>query len=402
MTQNGAERHRAIRTFRGSAAPLNMACPGSAHPEPDEILLDNLNSAATVGTVAHKLAEPIVLTGRVPNNWQEICRSYGLDKAQTQDVQSLMWAAKAFWDAQGAAFPHPKVEARFRREMSVPSGKDFWLTAHVDVLDIVDYTGMELDWKSTRLDINYVDQMLSYAWQLCLDKPELTQVTTGIVFLRDRTANIQTWSVPQIEDWAERFITRVVEWDGRSYTPGAHCGYCRRFATCPALREMNQGSIEQLGLIPLQNEYLPVSPVTVDMYLRVKALSTIIDRFKEMVNATVEQAGGELAGTNGQRLVLIPRSKDNINAALAWPIISPVLTRDELADCTTIKKTGMLALIAAHAPRGQKGKSKTAIMDKLNTAGAVTKTEFTALQVMQPKENSPKEIEIDAGNAETD
>jgi hypothetical protein len=386
-----------IPTFRGSGAPLNMACPASAWPEPDEVLLDTLIPAGMVGTVGHKLAEPIVLTGRIPENWQEVCKAYGLDEAQTQDASSLMWAAKTFWDVHGPAFENPRVEVPVSYTFENNS-KPFRMSTHQDVLSLIgpnDAPGSAIvgDWKSTRLDIDYSAQLLSYALVLISNYPSLEKVTTAIIFLRDRTANIQEWSKPVIEDFKERFIQRVVNWDGRIYTSGAHCGYCRRFAQCPGIKELNQGSIEQLGLVPLQAEYLPVSPVTVDMYQRVKALSAVIDRFKEMVRATVEQAGGELVGGSGQRLVLVPQSRDNINAALAWPVISPVLSQEELATCTSIKKKEMLDAIATHAPRGQKGKSKTTIMEELVAAGAITKTEFTALRVMQPKEES-KEIEI--------
>ncbi|MFA4845645.1 MAG: DUF2800 domain-containing protein [Patescibacteria group bacterium] len=379
-------------TYRGSAAPLNCACPASAHPEPGEVLIDSLNPAATVGSAVHAVARVMVDENMVPDI-DAILQPFGLTPAQTSEAYPLSFAAWDFWKTSGAAFGGG-VETEYELRAGA-------LSAHLDVFSMPFNDEDEpdlayvLDWKTTRLDLDYTAQLLFYAWLVVLRFPKIKRVKTVIVFLRDRTANIKEWSREQIMDFASEFEQRVMRWDGRSYTPGGHCAYCRRFANCPAHAAMVRHTVDSLielpgpGVVPSVFDFTPA----IEMYQRATAVAKLVDTFKEHVRSAVEHAGGELPGANGQNLKLVPSSRDKINAALAWPVLSPVLSREEMAECTEIRKGDMLKAIAAHAPRGQKAAAKDAIMADLKARGAVETTEFTVLRVVQSKPET-KEITI--------
>lgn len=378
-----------VRTFRGSEAPQAIACPASVHPEPGEVLIDSANVAGTVGTVTHLISEQIVLTGKVPADWKSTARSYGLDEKEITDVGFLVYAAKAFWDEYKHAFVSPQTELALSKEIPVgASHEHVRLTCHIDVADIQIDEAIVLDWKSTRLDVDYSAQLLFYAWVLCLVNPEIQRVTTMAVYLRDRTANIQQWTRQQIDAFTDRFIREVINWDGRTYRPGAQCGYCRRFANCPA----QQAMIVQTGNALAETEFaLPVEPdAVIYLYERVGALSKRIEQFKKAVRARVEQSGGILSGCD-KRLAFISQNRDTIDARKAWPILSRVLSEDELADCMAVNKGDMLKAVAEQAPRGQKGKAKDAIMEELRNAGAVTTKDVKPLRLLQ---GAVKETEI--------
>lgn len=394
MTENRAERRRTLK-LRASAAPLNMICPASAHPQEGEVLLDSINPAGIMGTAAHEALRSLPETGDFSQQRIiEICEDENLTPAQGQEISMLCWAGKRWWDKFGNALPFSTAEYAIKRKLN----EDAELSGHMDVLSLDDMDKPTVaqvpDWKSTRLDLNYTHQMLCYALLVCLKWPSIQRVTTAAVFLRDDTMSVREWTRQQVVEFRGQYEERVVNWNGQSYTAGGHCSYCRRFVNCPALKEMNRSSIDQLGLVPVQDAALPMSPATVDMYQRVKALSTVIDRFNEMVRATVEQAGGELPGSSGQSLKLVPSSKPHIDAKKAWPVIlgfheiAPVspISNDDLAPAVEIGKGKLLDIVAEHATKGQKGKVKAAMTEALEQAGALTKKEFSVLRVVQTKE----------------
>jgi hypothetical protein len=148
------------------------------------------------------------------------------------------------------------------------------------------------------------------------------------------------------------------------------------------------------SLVELPNEFLSVGPdELIELHTKSKAVVAMVEQFKKSLRAHVEQTGGQLVGSNGTALKLIPSSRDRINAALAWPILSQELTLEDLAGCTEISKGKMQDAIASHAPKGQKKHAIHLIMEALRKVGAAKTTEFTQMRLVQAK-NQIKELEI--------
>lgn len=387
------------KSFRGSAAPLAMACPASVNAPHDEIQIDSVNPAADLGTAVHEVAALIVKNGCIPDDWQQTCRRYGLDGAQIVEARFLIYAALDFWKTNGTAFKNPQTEYPLYQVVVLPDDYEFSLSCHLDVFSIDDEEApteaLELDWKSTRLDVNYTHQMLFYAWCICLKYPSVQKVTSAVVYLRDRTANIQEWNREQVLAFGKQFTRDVVFWDGKHLTFGAHCSYCRRFSTCSGHKQLVAATRDEIATLEGFGTDLLTAPQVVALHQRLSVFTSMAEKIKDHIRACVEQAGGYLPGDNGKALKLIPQSRDKIDARLAWPIMHEVLTDDEIAPALTVSKGTLLDAIADHAPRGTKTKAKKDFMVQLNEVGAVRKIDFSMLRLVNMNE---KENEIGAGS----
>lgn len=376
------------RIYRASSAPLALSCPASVHPEPGEIVIDSHNDASLVGTATHKCCQVMVDNHRIPD-FDEVLKPFDLTRAQVDEVKILTFAAWAFWSQHFQAFGGG-VETEKVLKWGQLSGHEDVSSLPFNDEDPPDLAHV-LDWKSTRLDVNYVPQMLFYAWLnlLCFDK--IKRVKTVIVYLRDRTADIREWNEDQIHEFGQRFHDEVMRWpdrDEKVYRPGGHCGFCRRFAACPAQTAMIQQT--RSALVESGDVHLPAEPdKLIHLYERVGALSKRIDQFKEVVRSRVEQEG-VVQGVD-KRLVIVTENRDEIDARLGWSIITDCITGDQLADSIKVKKQQLLKFVGDNAPRGEKKKAKDALMDELRTAGAVETKEIKKLRLLQGQD---KEIAI--------
>jgi hypothetical protein len=380
-----------IAAKRGSAAPMEMKCAGSGDVSA-AVLIDSSDSAGLIGTVQHKISESIVLYKSVPENWKDICAAYGLDENETAEVGRRLYAVRDFWRVHGSSFPEPQVEKALEAEIETSRGKVF-LSCHLDVMDRVEDEGLILDWKGTRLDINYAPQMQFYSWVYMLNEPEIQRVRCTLAFLQDRTVDVRVYTRDMIDVFVERYTKEVIEWDHKTLRPGGHCAWCKRFHTCPTQTDMIAPILDQLQIVDSTGEIQAES--LLEYYERSKVIKNLCVRFGSFVHATVEAAGGEIIFADGRRLALTDEGRDDINAKLSWPILRKILSDAQLADIMKLAKGDMLRAIADAAPRGEKGKAKTNVMQELRDAGAVKRTEFKKLHVYhsKKKESAIGEIE---------
>lgn len=376
------------RIYRGSEAPIAMICPASVHPEPGEMVIDSVNDAALVGTATHECCRVMVDTHRIPD-FKEVLKPFNLTQTQFNEVKMLTFAAWNFWEQHFEAFG-----GGVETEKALRFGQ---LSAHLDVSSLPFNDEDEpdlayvLDWKTTRLDVNYTPQLLFYAWLMLLSFDKIHRVKTVIVYLRDRTADIREWNGDQIHEFGKQFHSTVIMWPERAekvYRPGGHCGYCRRFTSCPAQKSMIWSTHQ--ALIQSEDINLPVEPdKLIHLYERVGALSKRIDQFKSAVRAKVEH-DGIIQGTD-KRLVFVNQNRDTIAPKEAWPILTKHLTDDELADSITVSKGSVLDYVGKKAARGQKKAEKDAFMEELRNAGAVETKEIQTMRLLQGQE---KEAQI--------
>ena len=380
--------------LRASDAPGAIVCPGSVHPPPDRLLIDSVNEAALTGTVTHEILRQYINNGQVPENWRQICRSYGIEKEGTGEVIALVYAGVAFWEKYKDKVPNPQTEIEYVVELANRPGVT--LSGHKDVGSVQGNHAITFDWKTTRLDLDYTAQLQFYAWLDMLYHPEVEIATTGVIFLRDRTNVIDVWTRDVIEDFGRRYETEVIDWDGRTYTPGGHCGYCRRFSNCEAPPEMIRATIAGLETHVTNDALIPF-PDPIAMYERVNAVAGLCEKFKKHMKATILAAGGEITGPDGRRMVLQSENRDEIDPLLGWPIMSRELDNAELADVIKVRKGAFLDAVASKAPRGEKGKKKKEVLDDLKDAGAMVAKEVLITRIKQP---SVKEIPIDTGGSD--
>lgn len=384
-----------VRSYRGSSAPTALLCPGSVNIPSDEVQIETANPAATIGTVVHKICEHIVKFGCVPADWQDVCKQYGLDSSETKEVGSLIYAALSYWQENGDAFPNANPETPLAQEITLNSGEQIRLTTRLDVTAFTDdeTEAFDLDWKTTRLDVDYTFQLLFGAWLISLTCPSVQKITTVIVFLRDRSVDIRVWTLDQINAFAERFIDRVVKWDRVTYTSGGHCGYCKRLANCPAhkaLMRIVQGELVTTGDTGV-DVFAPEQIVA--LHQRLKVFSAMVKMVEEHIRAEVAQTEDGLPDGNGKALKLVPENRDTIDPLKGWPVLSRELNQAELAGALRVSKTAAMDAIGKKAARGDKKAAKEAVMDELHKAGAVETKEIYKLRLVK---DNVKEIAVDA------
>lgn len=362
-----------MRTIRASSAPLAMTCPGSQDTA-DTVKIDSVGEPAEIGTASHELAAEVVAFGDV-TNFDEVMRRHAFDSDQESELRFLLSRAKRFWSEYSDFFPEPAVEIELKATF------ERWeATGHIDIGSGVqpaeDGEGVIVrvaDWKSTRLeDVNYHAQMMMYLLLLG-DSPKATRFQYVIAFLRDGSVVVSpVYRRSDLDDFRKEFEKRVLDWDGRSFTTGGHCRYCRRFHNCPAYREIVKTAASDLSGMTLTNG-VPLAPAAVvDLAERCKALQGLIDRFREYARAMAYQSPGKrIPGGNGHDLALIGVEKANILPKEGWPVITKYLTHDEIAPCLKVRKTEMMDTLAKKAGKGNGARVKREFMGELEEAGAV-------------------------------
>lgn len=383
-----------VGQYRCSSLPMGLKCAGAVNIPPGETQIDSVSGAADQGNVVHSIAGQIVVDSEFPADWAETCQLYGLTKEQQNDVQFMSYAALDFWKLYSQYFPRPLVEKRLVRSFFSKRGR-MVLTGHTDVISFGPSVVI-LDWKSTRLDLDYTPQMLGYAW-LALPKAKGGNITTIVVFLRDRTADVRSWRPKEVKAFFDRFKEEVVEWDGLTYRPGAHCAYCRRFHSCSARHDMIRAVVTGLDLWTAEGRDRDVLALAdkVDQYEKAGAIALLCERFREQTRALVIQNGGAILGRDGRRLVAELQTRDSFDSEMVLSELSERYSVAEMASFVTVRKGDLLKLVTRAAPRGHKGEAREAFMQKLRDAGAVSTNESFSIRIRQ-SEN--KEVEI--GEAE--
>src|SRR5512133_2555797 len=137
------------REYRASSANLFSVCPAASYSAQDEVLVNPVDDAGTLGTAVHEAAAHIVM-GQ-PANTEEIATKYALDKQQTRDLEILTAIAAKFWGQYGPEFgPDVYVEQEFKADGLIP------MSGHVDIIGQKVNLVRVGDWKTSRLlDANY-------------------------------------------------------------------------------------------------------------------------------------------------------------------------------------------------------------------------------------------------------
>ena len=355
--------------LRCSKLPLAFACPGSQRHGGTygEIRIQTANEYAALGSAIHEVLASVVLSPTLESpDLRVVALKYKVD---ADELNRLVNYGLHAWRALAQYYPEPVTEQDV--EFSTPS---FALTGHFDVGSRgADWANI-LDWKSGYKQPDYYHQLMGYAWLVVSNFPEVTTVRATTVWLRDWSQETLVVTAEDLGKWEESLVARVVHWDG-TYTAGAHCQYCPRFSTCPARQALVQSALTEIdasapgGIVPAA-----AMPVIVQMYREGKlaVVKGLLTQIEEMIRGYISAVGPIDLG-NGRELALVGENRDTIHPLPAWPILSEVLTNEELAPAIKIGKTAILAAVADKAPKGQKAKVKAALMAELEAAGAVSK-----------------------------
>jgi hypothetical protein len=390
-----------------------MLCPGSAADE-GELRVEYSSEAAQVGTAVHDALRQLSLgqvsLGQADWDWTppiEACAvKHGLTDMQRRDLVYCCESARRFWGQYGSWFAEGAIEAPLQVVDGgvLYTGTPDLVSMHVPLGDQPALVRV-LDWKTTRLDIDYRAQMMAYLWLAMQDRWFIKRHYQYVLaFLRDRTFVVSLeLSGAQVEAEHQAFVERVIKWDGKTFSPGEHCQFCPNFLGCPAHLALAKRTV--LAVRVLEEALPPTKPAEiVDLYQRVKVLMGLCEKFHEHVKAVVAQQPEHRLITGGATdLVLTQEKRESIKAKEGWPVLTNHLTLDELALCVKVNKGDVLEAVTAKAPHGQKGKRRKQVVEELRAADAVTVTIVPTLRAVRakalPQPEQAKQIGADDGGA---
>ncbi len=363
-----------IETIRASFLPIAAKCPGSMHDFGEVSIRQDAGVVTAGGSAAHEVCREIVRTADRPEDLSPYVEKHGCDP---DHLGRATWYALEFWREHRGAFPDPQTELAL--EADLPGGMR--LTGHVDLHSIyADIESRPLDWKAGyRTDVDCEAQLRGYSFLSC-QHFGTEKASATVVWLADQTYQTWEWTWDELREWAADLVKRIQEWDGK-YTVGDHCRYCPRFFGCPAQKMIVQTTVEDLAMMDSRPGEIQPGRLA-ELYPAVQSVERLCEAFRDTLRATVA-ANGPIPVPDGKQLALIPSNRESIDAQIGWPVLAQHLSQNELAPCVKIRKTELLKAVADKAPRGQKGKVKTALMDELHDAGAVSTKVTNSLRVVR-------------------
>lgn len=371
---------------RASFLPIIAKCPGALHDCGEVTVKMDAGPVTAGGSAVHEVCREIVATSKRPEDLSPYVKRHGCDE---DFLGRASWYALKFWEEMRGAFPEPNTEV----ELKAPFGP-YSLAGHTDLLSIAeDVEARVLDWKGGyRTDADAEPQMRGYAYlaceSFCLPKAQAT-----VVWLADQTYQSWSWTRGELQQWAADTAERIAQWAGE-YTVGDHCRYCPRFFGCPGQTAILRSTIEDLALIDASPGLMELTRLA-EIYPAVQNVERLCQAYRDLARNVIA-AKGPIPMPEDMQLALVASNRETIDAKAAWSILTQQLTEDELSPAVTISKTKALKAISDKAPRGQKGNAKTAIVEALKAAGAITTKQIQSLRVVRrPPELHPPTQETD-------
>ena len=359
-----------FKAIRASALPIIAYCPKVLSVAEQ---ISEIYEIANAGRAVHKVCEEIVKNGDRPEDLKPYAEQYGCD---IDFLGRATWYALQYWREYGNAYPDPYVEY----SLQAAFGR-FILTGHVDVLSIVDNEAHLLDWKSGyRTEVDVEPQMKGYAY-LAASKWNVKKVIATVVWLQDQTFQSWTWTAEELGRWAIDLSNQIISSD--RHVVGEHCRYCPAFFNCPAQKAIIRTTVEDLLSLDEKAEIEPSRIAR--LYPAVERVARLCETFRRLARQMVEKVGN-IPIDDENELTIVSLQREKIEPLKAWGIISEKLDDETLAKCVSINKGALLRAVADNAPRGQKGKERSELMEKLRSAGAIEVEEVRSLRVVKRKE----------------
>lgn len=350
--------------LRCSALPRALLCPGSVRQP--EVRVDVVSDPGLLGTAVHRWLARVV-------NGEQL----DLDDITDTDTRVLVALGIRVWGQVWQSFPEPRSEVYRERAFA---SRGFALTGSCDIDGLAGSEVRIGDWKSSRLDGDYLAQLRGYMLLAVLESDAATATGT-VLWLRDQAAENYTETRESLLAFADAIRDRVVHWDG-VFTPGNHCAFCPRAHECEARiaheraivaiftdeRAMMRKSIAELS-----------SQQQLELYARASLVARLSAAAKDALYTLVRDSGPIVA--NGRRLDLVPQHRSVIKPLEAWPILESLGAGDsDLAGMITVHKARLHEWLRAKAGRGKGAAAIRDAMAKLKSANALATTERLVLR----------------------
>ncbi len=349
---------------RASSLPLALRCPASTVQA--EIRIEGDRGAADLGTAAHD----VVLRWVGNQDGANVNDVAARKRVDPDELGILVAMGFQAWNKVEQWFPDPQVEV----EMAVESAAGLRLTGHTDMKSVVDREVRIGDLKFGRVDSDYTQQLAGYCCQALQMHPECDTAFAMVIWVREQRTESARYTRQQMDRWFEEVETTLSQVD--LFSPGSHCGYCRRKYECPAFELMLKRNLELLA-----NGERPDRPVAVgDLYAAAKLVNKQAEEALELVRAEVAAAGGTMNIGYGKQLQLMDQEQEKISYTAGHRLITQAVPGADLDEIFTVGKGAFTKAVGDTAPNRKKKVYIDAAMQDLRAAGAVTKKVVTQLE----------------------
>jgi hypothetical protein len=255
-------------------------------------------------------------------------------------------------------------------------------------------------------DASLALQGKDYVWGLFKARPDLDEIKVHFIAPRFNFVTFHTFTradLPQIELEIFSILVQARKTDrkrasSKLFRPHYEtCRFCGRKATCPALAKIASTVASRYlaeGAQPLPDVPLNVHASEADdpkVLGALKTIATVLDPWVAAVNhhlmTKVLEEGKKVEGYKvGYR-----KGLRTITNPLALLTIGPKfgVQMSDVLESSKVSVAKLEDVVMAHAPRGEKERTKFAFLDALRDADALTRGEDTAILVRDNDANSP-------------
>lgn len=384
--------------IRCSSLDRLFQCPQSVlHPGRSPV--DRPNLAARTGSCVHEIMACII-EGR-DYDLEAMRLRHGLDlDTMEAEVVGMVREGQRFWSNTEHLFCAPSVEA-----------SAFWPipdTEHVldGTLDVAGVNGNDcyvIDWKTSRKDVGYQQQLMGYAWLVwqVAGRPAQAEVRTVIVWLRLRDYTETTITPDMLEQWEHDLAKNQLA--SPTYNPGSHCPMCPRNLTCEAWLDYARSIVIATGGNPALGDRLAQAtaedaedPEVQDGVMHLLAQARILDSLsaqaKDVLRTTIERIGPVRVGHDGtSEIGTIETTRKEVDVAKAVPILRNYLSDKQIFKSCRLSLSAILKSYGRLQDRGAVHGAREDLLRLLDERGAITYS--TGKRLNETAVRPPEEID---------
>lgn len=370
-----------------SSVHRNLVCPASAYPRTQDdgtILHEEAGENAAVGRAVHRaIREMITLGMDSPPDVTGICLDEGCGDAVTRVRVMVHYAARAWKEILAGVDPSVRraganwacIEDRREAHFGwLPESTEIVIHGVVDLWwysELADEVYL-VEWKSGIRDESAADQTKCYA-TLVFDEVPASRLSTKLVWLQDQTTTTLTYTRGELAEWSHDLF-KALHWDGKTFTPGAVCRWCRNGPQCPARKKwLSQAVVlfAQCG-----DQMMDLTQFTPEQlgraYDQAQVLEDMIGKFREALRGHAV-CGGPIPRGDGRVIDCQPvRGRVSLNdeavcllkMRYGGEVIDPLLKLD-WGDAKEV--------IRSHAGKGEKQKEEERVLGELIESGAAVR-----------------------------
>jgi len=383
-----------MQSIRISSFNLLERCKGSlgvSDSEDDDggLIIKEDALYARQGSCTHEINEQIVLKGAVPDFTPFLKKWNVKFEEVSQPVFTFydMWTRSVgIYDGKDLPpltnyFMDTQTEVEFEFDLD-----GFHITGHADLTGDSADGHHVLDHKAGFLDTNYDAQLRGYMYGYFEKLHSWNQLHSDkfygwIARLRnDKEHRFETMEMTVVEltEWMSDFIRSLNDWDGKTYHPGDHCGFCPRRYSCPALDIQLSTSYSYVTGIDRDKALADFKAAPCKFVDKLKQAKDIIANLDRMVKFQVSMYGS-LEDPDGRILTTKTPSERIISEAAIKELINLGFTPEQILKVANISKKGVSEIAMGSVNRGEKGAFKRDVLDELREKGCFRSDEVGAL-----------------------